>query len=288
VTTPILIVDDEVAVSQVFADILQRYGDYKIVVETDGHQVISRLQREKYELILLDIMLPGLNGLELLRQIKEQFDDVPVIMVTGYGSIELAVEAMQIGAADFVTKPVEASVLHIRVRKALDHARTKRLASTDGLTGLYNHRVFQERLEEEVERANRYHRPLSLLMVDVDHFKVHNDTHGHLWGDAILTELARLLKDSSRTSDIVARYGGEEFVLVLPETNQDQALNIANRLRETIASHRFLDTHPAKSLTVSIGVAMHQPAGCKQTLIAAADGALYTAKRTGRNRVCAA
>lgn len=287
-STPILIVDDEVAVSQVFADILQRYGDYKIVVETDGHQVIPRLQHEKYELILLDIVLPGLNGLELLRQIKEYFDDVPVIMVTGYGSIELAVEAMQIGAVDFVTKPVEASVLHIRVRKALDLARTKRLASTDGLTGLCNHRVFQERLEEEVERANRYHRPLSLLMVDVDHFKVHNDTHGHLWGDAILTELARLLKDSSRASDIVARYGGEEFALVLPETSQDQALHIANRLRETIAAHRFLDTHPVASLTVSIGVAMHHPASCAQALIAAADGALYTAKRAGRNQVCTA
>ena len=287
-TTPILIVDDDVAVSGVFADILQRYGDYKIVVETDGRQVIPRLQHEKYELILLDIMLPGLNGLELLRQVKTHFDDVPVIMVTGYGSIELAVEAMQIGAADFVTKPVEASVLHIRVLKALDHARTKRLASIDGLTGLYNHRVFQERLEEEVERANRYHRPLSLLMLDVDHFKVHNDTHGHLWGDAILAELARLLKDSSRTSDIAARYGGEEFALILPETTQDQALHIANRLRETIAAHRFLDTHPAESLTVSIGVAMHQPANGKQTLIAAADRALYTAKRAGRNRVCTA
>ena len=287
-TTQILVVDDDVMVSQVLAEILRHAGGYEVAIEMDGRQVVRRLQHEKYDLILLDIMMPEMNGLDLLRQLKAYFDEVPFIMVTAYASVELAVEAMQLGAADFVTKPVEAAVLHIRVHKALEYARTKRLASTDGLTGLYNRRVFQERLEEEVGRANRYQRPLSLLMIDIDHFKMHNDTHGHLWGDAILVEVGRLLKELCRTSDIVARYGGEEFAMILPETTQAQALCIANRLRKTIADHCFLDMPVPGVVTVSVGAAMYGAMQCSKTFLSAADQALYAAKRGGRNCVYAA
>ena len=135
-------------------------------------------------------------------------------------------ESMQAGAADFVTKPVPAAVLHIRIQKVLEHTRTRRLASTDGLTELYNHRTFQERLTQEVDRSNRYGRPLSLLMIDVDHFKVYNDTYGHPQGDMVLQDISRLLREISRTSDTVARYGGEEFALILPETDRLSAEKI--------------------------------------------------------------
>jgi diguanylate cyclase (GGDEF)-like protein len=285
VTPQILVVDDDVLVSQVLAEILRHAGGYNVTVEMDGRQVVRRLQNEKYDLVLLDIMMPEINGIDLLRQLKAYFDEVPVIMVTAYASVELAVEAMQIGAADFVTKPVEAAVLHIRVHKALEYARTKRLASTDGLTGLYNRRVFHERLQEEIERANRYERPLSLLMIDIDHFKMQNDTHGHLWGDTILVEVARLLKELSRTSDVVARYGGEEFAMILPETTQGQAVCIANRLRKTIENHCFIDMPSSGVVTVSVGAAMYRATECTTTFLAAADQALYAAKRGGRNCV---
>lgn len=284
-TPQILVVDDDVLVSQVLAEILRHAGGYNVTVEMDGREVVRRLQNEKYDLVLLDIMMPEINGIDLLRQLKAYFDEVPVIMVTAYASVELAVEAMQIGAADFVTKPVEAAVLHIRVHKALEYARTKRLASTDGLTGLYNRRVFQERLQEEIERANRYERPLSLLMIDIDHFKMHNDTHGHLWGDTILVEVARLLKELSRTSDVVARYGGEEFAMILPETTQGQAVCIANRLRKTIENHCFIDMPSSGVVTVSVGAAMYRATEGTTTFLAAADQALYAAKRGGRNCV---
>jgi diguanylate cyclase (GGDEF)-like protein len=200
------------------------------------------------------------------------------------------VESMQAGAADFVTKPVPAAVLHLRIQQALEHARTRRLASTDGLTELYNHRTFQERLAQEIARAERYSRPLSILMIDVDCFKVYNDTYGHPQGDKVLQELARLLKEMSRSSDIVARYGGEEFALILPETDRVSAQTIAERLREHVEGHVFPGEErlPGSTLTISIGVATHVPAGNKETLLQAADAALYVAKTEGRNRVCVA
>jgi diguanylate cyclase (GGDEF)-like protein len=158
------------------------------------------------------------------------------------------------------------------------------------LTEVYNHRTFQERLSQETARADRYSRPLSVLMVDVDHFKVYNDTYGHPQGDIVLQDLARLLREMSRTSDTVARYGGEEFAIILPETDSVGAQKIGQRLREQVEGYPFpgKELMPGGTLTISIGVATHAPAGSKDALLQAADTALYTAKREGRNRVCVA
>jgi diguanylate cyclase (GGDEF)-like protein len=234
--------------------------------------------------------MPAISGLDLLRQITQAFEEVSVIIVTGHGTIEIAVESMQAGAADFMTKPVPAAVLHLRIQKALEHARTRRLASTDGLTEVYNHRTFQECLAQEIARANRYSRPLSLLMIDVDHFKMYNDTYGHPQGDIVLRDLARLLREMSRTSDTVARYGGEEFAVILPETDGVSAQKIGQRLREQVERYPFpgKEGMPGGTLTIRIGVATHVSAGGKDALLQAADMALYTAKREGRNRVCVA
>jgi two-component system, cell cycle response regulator len=240
--------------------------------------------------VLLDMRMPAITGSDLLRQITQVFEGLPVIIVTGHGTIEAAVESMQAGAADFVTKPVPAAVLHIRIQKVLEHAHTRRLASTDGLTDLYNHRTFHERLAQEVDRANRYARPLSLVMIDVDHFKIYNDTCGHPQGDMVLRELARLLREVSRTSDIVARYGGDEFALILPETDCVSAQKIGHRLRDHVERHAFAGEEclPRGTLTISVGVATHTLAGTKEDLVKSADGALYSAKRAGGNRVCVA
>ena len=266
---------------------LNHYGSYQVVTTTDGRKVMDILRREPFDVVLLDMHMPAITGRDLLRQITQAFEALPVIIVTGYGSIEAAVESMQAGAADFVTKPVLAAVLHIRIKKVLEHTQTRRLASTDGLTNLYNHRTFQERLAQEVDRAKRYHRPLSLVMVDVDNFKLYNDTYGHPQGDMVLRELARLLCEVSRTSDIVARYGGEEFALILPETDRVKAEKMGHRLRERVELHAFPGEEclPRGALTISVGVATYTPAGTQEALLQSADAALYSAKRAGRNCV---
>ena len=288
--TNVLVVDDEEIICTLFAAMLGHYGRYHVVTTTDGRQVIDILRREPFDVMLLDMSMPAISGLEVLRQVTQAFEELPVIIVTGHGSIEIAVESMQAGAADFVTKPVPAAVLHLRIQKALEHARTRRLASTDGLTEVYNHRSFQERLTQETARANRYSRPLSLLMIDVDHFKVYNDTYGHPQGDIVLQDLARLLQEMSRTSDTVARCGGEEFAIILPETDSVGAQKIGQRLCEQVERAPFpgQELMPGGTLTISIGVATYASAGSKEALLQAADTALYTAKREGRNRVCVA
>jgi two-component system, cell cycle response regulator len=290
VLTNVLVVDDEEIICTLFAAMLGHYGRYHVVTTTDGRQVIDILRREPFDVMLLDMSMPAISGLEVLRQVTQAFEELPVIIVTGHGSIEIAVESMQAGAADFVTKPVPAAVLHLRIQKALEHARTRRLASTDGLTGVYNQRTFQERLSQEIARADRYSRPLSVLMVDVDHFKIYNDTYGHPQGDIVLQDLARLLQEMSRTSDTVARCGGEEFAIILPETDSAGAQKIAQRLCEQVERHPFpgQELIPGGTLTISVGVATYASAGSKGALLQAADTALYTAKREGRNRVCVA
>src|SRR5215831_10548129 len=290
VTTHVLVVDDEEIICALFAEMLREYGCYDVLTTTNGLQVVEILRRDPFDVVLLDMSMPAVSGLDVLRQITQTFEELPVIIVTGHGSIEGAVESMQAGAADFVTKPVPASVLHLRIQQALQHARTRRLASTDGLTELYNHRTFQERLAQEVDRANRYGRPLSLVMVDVDHFKTYNDTYGHPQGDILLRELARLLREASRTSDVVARYGAEEFALIPPETDIVNEQNIGRRLREQVERHALPGEErlPSGVLTISLGVPTHTPAGTKEALLQNADAALYNAKRSGRNRVCVA
>jgi diguanylate cyclase (GGDEF)-like protein len=290
VLTNVLVVDDEEIICTLFAAMLGHYGRYHVVTTTDGRQVMDILRREPFDVMLLDMSMPAISGLEVLRQVTQTFEELPVIIVTGHGSIEIAVESMQAGAADFVTKPVPAAVLHLRIQKALEHARTRRLASTDGLTGVYNHRTFQERLSQEIARADRYGRPLSVLMIDVDHFKVYNDTYGHPQGDIVLQDLARLLQEMSRTSDTVARWGGEEFAIILPETDSVGAQKIGQRLCEQVERYPFpgQDLMPGGTLTISIGVATYASASSKEAFLQAADTALYTAKREGRNRVCVA
>lgn len=283
----LLIVDDDLTVCDVLTDTLTEYG-YDCAVETNGLNVISRLRTEFFDGVLLDLLMPEIDGLELLQLIKEPFPELPVIIITGFGSIETAVESIKAGASDFVTKPIDMTILDIRIRKAIEHEQTRRLAYTDDLTSLANYRSFHTRLQQEMDRADRYHRPLSLIMLDIDYFKAYNDTHGHPQGDATLTQVAELLKKTSRSSDTVARYGGEEFALILPETDHISAEALGNRLREEIEQFKFPgEEHlPSKILTISVGIATHSRYANKEELIAAADAELYRAKREGRNRVC--
>jgi diguanylate cyclase (GGDEF)-like protein len=174
--------------------------------------------------------------------------------------------------------------------RALEAAneRLARLAETDGLTGLHNHRSLQQHLQREIERSKRNRLPLSLLMIDVDHFKQYNDRHGHPAGDEILRQLARLMDADRRANDLCARYGGEEFVMLLVDTAKHTAARVAERLRRHVAAHDFphAGTQPGGRLSISVGVASYPvDAGCATELVEAADQALYQAKHQGRNRV---
>jgi diguanylate cyclase (GGDEF)-like protein len=161
------------------------------------------------------------------------------------------------------------------------------LAARDSLTGLYNRRKFDAHLMDEIRRSRRYNRPLALIMIDIDHFKHYNDTYGHVQGDRLLQELAKVLAHSVRSTDFVARYGGEEFVIVLPETNKTCSLRAAEKIRAAVATHPFpmSGSQPGGSLTLSMGVASYpEDMPDSEVLVERADQALYQAKRTGRNR----
>ncbi|MEM7353221.1 MAG: diguanylate cyclase [Acidobacteriota bacterium] len=282
----VLIVDDDEAVCQVLSIMLTDLG-YEVETETDGRNALQLLHEGDFEIVLLDIVMPTLNGLQLIAQIREHYSVLPIIVVTAFGSADLTVDAMRRGATDFVTKPVDASLLDLRIRRSFDLEQSRRMANTDGLTGLYNHRYLQERLESEIERAERYERPLSVVMADLDFFKRYNDSLGHPSGDKALIAVSQTLRQVSRASDILARYGGEEFTLVLPETTAEEARVVAERARQSVAA---LDLGSKESgidhISVSLGVASHVAGRSKEALIEAADSALYQAKRDGRDRVC--
>jgi diguanylate cyclase (GGDEF)-like protein len=170
-----------------------------------------------------------------------------------------------------------------------NNAILKNLAIRDGLTGLYNHRYFQEALAVELVRSRRYNRSVSLVFMDVDYFKKYNDAHGHPDGDKMLIALANIFRDSVRVSDSIARYGGEEFVLLLPETTKENALRIAEFIRKKVHDHPFpgRETQPLGRVTISLGIATFPQDGTDgSSLIERADKALYEAKRAGRNKVC--
>ena len=183
-----------------------------------------------------------------------------------------------------------ATQIAIVIENARLYGETEQLALTDEMTGIHNYRHFLSRLSDEWKRANRYHRPLSLIMVDIDSFKHYNDTHGHLKGDIVLRELAQLLARVTRDVDFVARYGGEEFVIILPETTREEALKMAERIRLEVRGHHFLlaETQPGGRLTVSVGVATYPDATQdRDELVELVDRAMYRAKRGGRDAVCA-
>jgi diguanylate cyclase (GGDEF)-like protein len=174
------------------------------------------------------------------------------------------------------------------IKNAQLHLKTKQLAITDGLTGLYNYKYFQDSLESEILRAKRYNHYVSLLILDIDYFKNYNDTYGHVRGDNILIALSKVLKSKTREVDIVARYGGEEFVIILPETEEKKAKSLANRIRRAVEEYdfSFKSFKKGNKITISIGGAIYPfNAKSKKVLIDKADKALYRAKDTGRNKV---
>lgn len=246
------------------------------------HHADSRLERGVY------IGSAALLGLILLRQVFAIVENNRLygFLKEAYRDLETKTReahdyAENVEQVNEELTAIQAELLSNNMALERANTRLEALATTDGMTGLPNHRTFQERLRQELACAERYGGSLSLLFLDVDHFKQYNDSFGHPAGDEALRLLAQLLRDQLRTCDIPARYGGEEFAVLLPDTDGAEALAFAERIRTAAESHPF----PHRSVTLSLGVATVDAQGTPEALIAAADEALYAAKRSGRNRV---
>jgi diguanylate cyclase (GGDEF)-like protein len=292
--TQILVVDDVPDNIKLLSLELSDHG-YEVVPAHTGAQALALVRERPMDVILLDISMPDLDGIEVCRRLKADpgLRAIPVVMVSALGDEDDIIRGLDAGAQDYVTKPFNTPILLARVRSAVrakaDHdtiaalnARLAELAATDPLTGAKNRASFEEALRRSLSHAQRYAQPLSLVLVDVDHFKSYNDNFGHLAGDAVLREVVQVLVSGCRTYDHVARYGGEEFVLVLPTTEADSATAVAERLRAELASRSGMH----RPVTASFGVATAETGELdRDTLISRADKALYRAKHSGRNRV---
>ncbi|MEO1481681.1 MAG: diguanylate cyclase [Myxococcota bacterium] len=299
-TPRILVVDDDAANLRLVAETLDGNG-YALETANDGIEAIERVKESPPDLLILDVMMPKMNGLEVCRIVKSLSTDsfIPIILVTIKGDVDSKVTGLKLGADDYLAKPYNPLELRARVASMLrikalqDKINAKRreleaLSMTDDLTGLFNHRAMQQRLRDEFMRAQRYNEPLSLLMIDVDHFKSINDQFGHLFGDYVLSNLARVIQASVREIDVCARYGGEEFMVILPQTHFTGSLSVAERVWRAAAAERFEQNDIRHQLTISIGISFYPNKNVHgvEQLIAFADEALYQAKRSGRNRIC--
>ncbi|HEX6251715.1 MAG TPA: diguanylate cyclase [Gemmatimonadaceae bacterium] len=302
----ILVVDDHADNVEVLRARLDAKG-YDVATASGGEEALKSVAASAPDLILLDVMMPQVDGKEVARRIKSdhRLPFIPIIMQTALDSTQDRVEGLDAGADDYITKPINFSELEARIRsmlriKALQddleqrereledmNQRLRKMAETDGLTGVDNRRYLEERLHEMLEHSTRLQEPLVCVMCDIDHFKSVNDTHGHQAGDAVLKEFAGLLRDHAREIDRVGRYGGEEFVILLPGTVMDEGVTFAERLRHAVESHTFRFGGGTVRRTMSCGVAVwpHTDLRREDDLLRAADDALYAAKELGRNRV---
>jgi two-component system cell cycle response regulator len=302
----ILVVDDHEDNIELLRARLEARG-YEVYGANDGQAALDQVDKVCPDLILLDVMMPRMDGMEVVRRLKSNANlpFIPVIMQTALDSTENKVEGLDAGADDYITKPINFAELEARVNsllriKALQadlaarekelselNDRLRQISLTDGLTQVDNRRSLEERLHDMWQHSVRLHEPIALVMCDIDKFKSVNDNYGHQAGDAVLKEFAQLLKGEAREIDRVGRYGGEEFLLILPGTVLDSAVTFAERLREKVEKHTFTYAGGTLCRTMSCGVAAspHPRVKDQEALLRATDEALYVAKETGRNRV---
>jgi len=298
-TFKILIVDDSPIDLEALCYIVSAHGRsaYEVITATNGLEAIDKALGEKPDLILLDIMMPELDGFHTIARLKniEETRSIPVMFLTGLNSVDDEVKGLSLGAADYITKPFREPIVRARIRTQLKIVEQMRIIEEYGfmdvLTGLPNRRNFDNHLAGEWHHAVREGRPISMLMVDVDHFKLINDTYGHLQGDVVLQAIAEPIGASLRRStDFAARWGGEEFAVLLPNTPVEAAFEIAEAMRIGIENTFIKNINNGTPLRakVSIGVACMTPQPDTRLVefIRQVDVALYDAKNTGRNKSC--
>ncbi|SEH93919.1 GGDEF domain-containing response regulator [Pseudomonas asplenii] len=301
-TPSLLIVDDDISAIRVLSRILQGLGQIRFA--TRGEQALKIVQEMRPDLILLDAEMPGMSGFQVCETLKADplSKDVPIIFITSHTESHVEEAGLALGAVDFIGKPVKPAIVtarvktHLNLKMAMDQLSL--LAQTDGLTGLANRRLLDQRIEYEWLRTRRNQSAFSLLLLDIDFFKRYNDLYGHLQGDDCLIAVAQTLKRCvHRSTDLVARYGGEEFAVLLPETGKEGARQLADELVQSV--YNLGKAHEASDcgrVTISVGVAsleadslIHASTNAAGTasiaaaLLAEADRALYQAKHEGRN-----
>ena len=296
----ILIIEDELIFRRMVKKYLLEAG-YEIVEAEDGLSAWELFQKEPFQLVITDWMMPGLDGPALVQKIRTsgQKSYTYIIMLTAMDNKDNIVLGLESGADEYLTKPfnsreliarVASGMRILRLEEELMQARIQMeaLAMHDGLTGLLNRRAIEEYAEAEFNMAGRKKQAMSVILLDIDHFKNVNDRFGHKFGDVVLRQVAQTLKEDLRNYDRVGRWGGEEFLLILPDTELKDAVTVAERLRsKTAAVQTSLENGETFSIHISLGTAC--TTGQFQSLaklIDAADQALYQAKQSGRNRVC--
>ncbi len=307
----ILIVDDTPENLTVLRQILTEHG-YRVRPALSGEIALKTAQADLPDLILLDILMPGMDGYEVCGKFKaeERTRDIPIIFISALNEIEDKMKAFSGGGVDYISKPFHAEEILARVgthltlrsqQKALtlqneelreknalikeQAEKLKMLASRDFLTGLSNRRDFLEKAHQEERRYKRTERTFAFILLDIDHFKEVNDTHGHECGDAVLVGVARSLEKALRGQDVVARWGGEEFICLLPETGLEGARNVAEKIRRSSEAAVHRCNSREISITVTLGGSVYNGECSMEECIGRADRALYRGKQQGRNRV---
>jgi diguanylate cyclase (GGDEF)-like protein len=296
----ILVAEDDPAFRGLIEELLDKWG-YEVVVARDGNEAYQILQSEHApKLALLDWKMPGMEGIEICREIRKSEGEnyTYIILLTAQNRDDELVKGMEAGADDYITKPFKFNELKVRLRagRRIIELQQELLAARevlyakathDSLTGLLNHEEILVVMDKELARSQRDGVCVSVIMVDIDHFKLVNDTYGHLTGDVVLRSSAQKLLSMERAYDSIGRYGGEEFLIILPECCLECAVAFAERLRTSICKESIDTPEGMIPITISLGVAT---SGIKEmmdghSLVKAADAALYKAKENGRNRV---
>lgn len=289
----ILIIDDDVDELKCLGKLIKDQGD--VIVATSGEAGLFLAHNRKPDLVVTALKLNDISGIEVCRRLKlaRETKDCAVIVVTDCDNPQNEVNALAAGAVDFIRKPYRAPVVKARINTHVMLSRQQtmlqNLADRDGLTEVFNRRYFEAQALVEVKRHYRQNQPITLALLDIDHFKAFNDTYGHLPGDACLREVAQAISNGSRRpGEFVARYGGEEFVAVLPNTDTKGANKYGRWICERVISlaipHTKSTTLPFVSISVGIVTIIPDAHTTLDTLVTAADNALYLAKQSGRNQ----
>lgn len=290
----ILIVEDSLLNQKLLYDMLST--SYTLAKAGTAEEAFFLVESFQPDLILLDIILPDANGFDLLKTLKEFHETkrIPVIIVSGMDSDEDEEKGFLLGAVDYIKKPFKNAIVKARIKTQIQIinqiSAIERMSFVDSLTGVFNRRAFDCEIKYEWGRAVREHAPISLLMLDVDKFKIYNDNYGHPQGDVMLQSVARALQSSlNRSVDILCRYGGEEFAVVLPDVDLAGAAIVAERMRKSIEDMQVVyeSANIVTRSTISIGVASIKPdmQSSISDFISKADSMLYKAKENGRNQV---
>jgi diguanylate cyclase (GGDEF)-like protein len=293
----ILMVDDVSQNLQVLGSVLNRAG-YGTTSAVNGQKALEQVESTMPDLILLDLMMPDMNGLDVCEMLHSHphTKDIPIIMLTASSESRHLVSAFQSGAVDYITKPYRVPELlarvktHLQLKKYREQlqkalSEMEQLVITDALTGIPNRRHLFEFAAKQLHQAKLYQRPLSLLMLDVDHFKKINDNYGHAVGDEVLKLVANNLTRTLRQEDCLSRFGGEEFVAILPDTDIEEAIVIGERVRLNLAESGILAQNQRFNITITVGISALKPNDQNiDDLLKRSDDAFLEAKRSGRNR----